>query len=109
LPGGENGETLRDLVVRLIDSAKDYLRAEMTVAKRTALEWAARAKPAIVFVIIAILLLQAGLTVLLAALGLTLAHWIGTAGGMAVAGVLALALAGLLAWLAVSRITGKGR
>jgi len=107
LSGGGNGETLRDVVVRLIDGARDYLRAEILVAKRTVIEWVERARPAIIFITVALLLALAASIVLLASLGLALAHWIGVAGGLAVAGLLALGTAGLLVWLAYLRITGK--
>jgi hypothetical protein len=107
LAGGESGETLRELVVRLIDGAKEYLRAEILLARQTAIEWAARARPAIAAIVVAILLLQAALTVLIAALGLALAHWIGMAGGFALAALLAIGAAGLLGWFALSRLNGK--
>ena len=104
---GENGETLRELVTRLIESAKDYARAEIAVAKQTALEWVNRARTAIIAIVIAIVLLLAALTVLVAALGVALAHWIGMAGGLAVAALLAIGTAGLLGWFAATRLTGK--
>ena len=109
MPGGDNGETLRDLIVRLIESAREYLRAEILVAKQTAIEWVERARPAIIFIAIAFLLALAASIVLLASLGMALAHWIGVAGGLAVASLLALGVAGLLVWLAYARIVGKGQ
>ena len=108
MAGGESGESLRDLVVRLIDSAREYLRAEISLAKRRAIEWAGRAQPAIVAIVVAILLLQAALTVLIASFGLLLAHWVGMAGGFALAALLGFCVAGLLGWFALSRLTGKG-
>lgn len=105
---GEQGEySLRDLIARLIDSAKAYLRAEVTLIKKTVEVRLDQAKPAAVFAIAAVMLVQAALIVLLAALGMGLAIWLGTAGGLAVAGLIGLLVSGLLVWLAISRFTGS--
>jgi protein-S-isoprenylcysteine O-methyltransferase Ste14 len=103
----DQGESLRDLIARLIDSGKAYLRAEVTLVRKTVEVRLEQAKPAAAFAIGAVLLVQAALVVLLAALGLALGTWLGPAGGLAVAGLFALALAGLLIWLAARRFTGS--
>ena len=104
--GGGQEESLRDLVARVIDNTKAYLRAEANLLKQTASLWATRAIPAAVLIVIAILLTQAALTVLIAALGWALASWLGVPAGLALAAVITLALAGLLVWLAVRKLTG---
>jgi hypothetical protein len=104
---GDQGESLRDLIARLIDNARAYARAEVAVIKKTVEVRLNQARPAAVFAIGAVLLTQAALVVLIAALGMALATWLGTAGGLAVAAILALAVAGLLVWLAIGRFTGS--
>jgi asparagine N-glycosylation enzyme membrane subunit Stt3 len=104
---GAQEESLRDLIARLIDNARVYARAEVAVIKKTIEVRLNQAKPAAVFAIGAVLLTQAALVVLIAALGMALATWLGTAGGLAVAAIIALAVAGLLVWLAIGRFTGS--
>lgn len=107
IPRTDHDESLRDLVARLIDSAKAYASAEVAVVKKTVTFRVDQAKPAAIFGVAALLIVQAALTVLIAALGVALARWIGVAGGLAVAAVLALMVAGLLVWLALRRFTGS--
>ena len=106
---GEEPESLRDLAARVIDNTKAYLRAEVTLAKQTVSTKAALAGPAIGFVVVAIVLVQAAITVLAASLGLLLARWLGLPGGFAVAAVTVLVLAGLLGWLALQRFKGMAK
>ena len=106
--GGDQGDlSLRDLIARLIDSAKAYLRAEVALIKKTVEVRLGQAKPAAAFAIGAILLVQAAVVILLAALGMALATWLGAAGGLAAAGLIALSVAGLLVWLAIRKFTGS--
>jgi hypothetical protein len=101
---GDPGElSLRDLIARLIDSAKAYVRAEVALVKKTVEVRLDQAKPAAAFGIGAVMLVQAALVVLLMALGMGLATWLGTAGGLAVAALIGLLIAGLLVWLAIGR------
>lgn len=101
--------SIGELVSRLIDSGKAYVHAEIALLRQTGLAWFARARVALVLVVVAIFIVQAALTVLIAALGMTLAHWLGTAGGLALGAVIGLAVAGLLAWLAVRKLVGDGK
>jgi hypothetical protein len=103
----DQGETLRDLVTRLIDSAKSYVRAEIALARKIVASRVARAKPAIVLLVCALLFTQAAVTVLVGAIGMVLAMWLGVAGGLAIAALLALAAAALLGWLAIRLLTGS--
>lgn len=101
------GESLRDLFARLIDNGKAYAQAEVTYYKRTALGWVDQAKFGVAFAVVALFILQAALTTLLVALGFFLATWLGPAGGLAVAAVIGIVVAGLLAWAAASRFGGS--
>jgi hypothetical protein len=102
-PAGE--ESLRDLLMRVVDNGKAYVRAEIAVAKATASTKAGQAGPAAGMLMGALLVLQASLAVLLAALGALLACWLGWPAGLALAGVIGLAATGLLAWLGVRKLT----
>lgn len=97
---------LRELATRLIDNGKAYVRAEVNLVKATVSTKASQAGPALAMIVIAILLVQAALTALVAALGLLLSRWLGLAGGFAVASIAVLAVAALLGWTAVKRIKG---
>lgn len=101
---GAEPESLRDLATRVIDDGKAYLQAEVRVVKQTVSTKVGQIGPAAGLLAGALLLVQAALTVLAAALGLLLAQWLGSAGGFAVAALIVLALAGLLAWIALRRI-----
>ena len=100
MAGDDQELTLRDLIARLIDSGKAYARAELLVLRKSAKLRLVEARWAAMFGTGALILALAGAIVLVAALGLLLARWIGPAGGMAVAGLLALVVAGLLGWRA---------
>lgn len=105
----DKDESLRDLIARLIESVRDYARAEIALVKQTAASWVGAAKPAIAFVVVAILLVQASLTVLVAAAGVGIGHWLGLAGGLAVGAVLGLVAAGLLVYLAIRQFSGMSK
>jgi hypothetical protein len=102
---GDQGETLRDLIARLIDSAKAYMWAEVALAKKTIKVIANQAVPTAALAGAALLVAIAGLVVLVAALGVALATWLGLAGGLAAAGIFALLLAGLLVAIAIKRVS----
>ncbi len=102
---GNNEASLRELIARLVDSAKAFAQAEIALVRKTVSAWAGAAAIGAALTVTALLLVGAAIVVLVAALGMTLAMWIGVPGGLAVAGLIALASAGLLAWLAVRRFT----
>ncbi|WP_442678374.1 phage holin family protein [Sphingomonas sp. ASY06-1R] len=106
LDAGQEPLPLRELATRLIDNGKAYVRAEVNLVKATISTKAGQAGPAVAMIVVAILFVQAALTVLVAALGLLLGRWLGLAGGFAVASFLVLAVAALLGWAAVKRIKG---
>lgn len=97
-------ESLREIVTRVVENGKDYARAEVNLAKQTALAKVGAIRPAAILLVCALLLVQAGLTVLAAALGMALAIWLGVAGGLAAGAVIVLLIAGLLALSAVSKL-----
>ncbi len=105
MPLGGGQESVRELIARLIDETKAYVKAEVTVVKATTFAYLRRAQVAVPLIIVAVLLLQAALTVLVAALGLALAHWLGAAGGLAVAAVIVLVIAGICVSIAISKIS----
>ena len=105
--GGET-DSIGALVTRLIANGKAFARAEIALAKCTALHWFDRAKIALVLLVVALVLVLSAVTVLLAALGMALAIWLGVAGGLAAGGVIGLAVAGILTVIAVRRLSGLG-
>jgi hypothetical protein len=102
-------ESLRDLVARVIENTKAYIRAELALQKARAATWVGRAGPAIGLVIGALLIVQASLTVLIAALGWLLALRLGSAGGFAVAALIGLVIAGLVGWIGIKQLTRAPR
>ena len=100
-------ETLGELVTRLAEDGKAYARAEVDLAKKTVLARVAAVRPAAILIVVAVLLVQAALTVLTGALGMLLAIWMGPAAGLAIGAVIVLAVAGILVWSAVSKLKGK--
>jgi hypothetical protein len=102
-PAGE--ESLRDLLMRVVDNGKAYLRAEAAVVKATASTKAGQAAPAIGMLAGALVVLQASLTVLIAALGALLACWLGWPAGLALGALIGLAVTGVLAWLGIRTLS----
>jgi hypothetical protein len=103
------GASLRELVAQLIEDGKAWATAEIAVVKSTAAAWMAPAKIAVPLVMGAVLLVQAALTVLVAAVGMVLATWLGVAGGLAVGALLFLLIAGGLITIAVRRMGQAGK
>lgn len=98
---GRDEEPLREMISRVVDDGKNYVRAEAALAKATVTARVAAVRPAAILLFVVLLLVQAALTVAVAALGMGLAVWLGAAGGLAVAALLVLLLAGVLAMSAV--------
>jgi hypothetical protein len=103
-----SGASLVGLVGRLVEEAKAYATAEIAVAKATARAWLQVAAIAVPLIVVALLLCQAALVALVAAVGLALAPWLGMAGGLAVSALLTLTIAGLLVGFVLSRVTKVG-
>ena len=106
--GDDRAGSIGTLLLRLIENAKAFVRAEIALAKATAFDWVAQAKIALMFLTVAAVLALAGLIVLLAALGMALAPLLGVAGGLAAAALLGLMSAAILVLLAVRLFKGMG-
>ncbi len=102
--GGNNEASLRELLARLIDSGKAFIEAEIALVRGAVRAWAGAAKIIAALTLVAFALVNAALVVLLVALGMALAKWLGMAGGLAVAALIALLVAGLLGRMAVLRL-----
>jgi hypothetical protein len=94
---------LRALVSMLIEDGKKWVAAEIVVFNATAHALIKVSKVAAPLAIVAIMLVQAALTVLVAALGMALARWLGVAGGLAAGACVALLSIGGLIAAAISR------
>lgn len=84
-------QTIIELIVRIADLAEAEGRVLRTMTVRLAL--------GIAMIIVAAGAAIAGVGLILGAVYIVTAHWAGPALGAATAGVLALAIGGLLAWL----------
>jgi high-affinity K+ transport system ATPase subunit B len=102
--GGSNEASLRDLIARLIQSGKAFVEAEIALVLGAVRAWAGAAMIIAALALVAFILVNAAIVVLLAALGMALATWLGMAGGLAVAALIALLVAGLLCWIAFLRV-----
>lgn len=102
MAGGNQEESLGDLISQTIDDAKAYARAELQLVRKTVKVRLIEARYFAIFAGSAATLGLAGVVVLVAALGLLLGRWLGPAGGLAVAGLLALLVSGLLVKYAVA-------
>lgn len=105
-------ESIPALFTRAVEDGKSFARAEVDYYKKMALSRVSGLTTAAVLAIAALFLLQASLTTLVVGFGLALATWLprlGIAGGVVIAAVLGLLVAGLLAWLAVGRIKATGK
>lgn len=93
------------LVHQLIDDGRAYAAAEIDVLRVTATARVRTARSAIVMGVAAIFIAQAGLTVLVVALGVMLAWFVGPGWGMLIAALLALGIAGAMLRYAVTHIS----
>jgi len=93
--------SIGDAIEQLFDDALDYARAELELFKARAPEIVeSYARVAALFAVAALLVL-AGLITLFVGIALGIARWIGPLGGAVVSTLLACAVAGLLAWIAL--------
>ncbi len=95
-----------EVVHQLIDEGKAYAKAEVELARATAMAKAGEYKVAAILLFTALLFAQAAVTVLAVTVALALAPVIGPLLGGLVAVLLAGGAAGLLAWLGVKRLQG---
>jgi uncharacterized membrane protein YqjE len=100
-PPAEPERSIGDLIERLFDDALAYGRAELELLRVRALEIAENyVRAALLFAAAAVFAL-AGLVTLFVGVAQALARWLGPLGGAIVSTVVAAAIAGLLAWLAI--------
>ncbi len=102
----EDERPIGELVGQLIDEGKAYAKAEVELAKATALAKAEAFKVPAILLFAALLFAQAAATVLAVTIALALAPLIGPLGGGLVAVAAAAAAAALLGWLGVQRLKG---
>ncbi|WCT73579.1 hypothetical protein PQ455_18540 [Sphingomonas naphthae] len=106
-PGELRGESIGALFSRLIDRARDVLRAEVTYYRETATaKVTGLVKPAVLG-FVALMFVQASLTVLVVTIGIVLGRWLGAAAGLFAAVAAGLLIAALLGWIAMRLATGK--
>lgn len=98
-------ESIGSLVGRLVADGKAYARAEVDIYKHKALAWVPPVRTAAILAVVALFLAQAAITTLLVFLGFWLALWLGPLGGGIAAALIGLALAGLLAWIAIGKVS----
>jgi hypothetical protein len=103
----EDERPLGEVVAQLVDEGKAYAKAEVDLAKASALARVAEYKAPAVLLFAAFLFAQAAVTVLAVTVALSLAPLIGPLGGGLVAVLLAGGTAAGLGWLAIQRLQGK--
>ena len=103
----EDERPIGELVGQLVDEGKAYAKAEVELAKATALAKAEALKVPAIMLFAALLFAQAAVTVLAVTVALALAPLIGPLGGGLIAVAFAGGAAALLAWLGVQRLTAR--
>jgi uncharacterized membrane protein YqjE len=99
--------SIGDLIEQVLDDALDYGRTEVELLKARATEIAEDyVRAAILFGVAAVLAL-AGVITLFVGIAVALGRWIGPLGGAIASMLLAAAIAGLFAWLAVRDLKEK--
>ena len=104
---GVDEAPIGDLFGRLVEQGKGYARAEVGLAKAIASAKADAIKLPAILLGAALLFVIAGVVVFCMTIALALATLIGPLAGGLVATLIAFAIAGGLAWFAVSRLKGK--
>ena len=106
MPEPENERPIGEVVSQLVDEGKAYAKAEIDLAKETALAKVAAYKLPAALLFGALLFAQAAVTVLAVTIAMALAPLIGPLGGGLIAVLVAGGAAGLLVWLALQRLKG---
>jgi hypothetical protein len=97
-------ETIGTLVGQLVADGKAFARAEVDIYRHKALAWVPPVRTAAILAVVALFLAQAAITTLLVFLGFWLSLWLGPLGGGVAAALIGLAFAGLLVWIAISKL-----
>ena len=100
----EDERPIGEVVSQLVDEGKAYAKAEVELAKASALAKVAEFKAPAILLFAALLFAQAAVTVLAVSIALVLAPLIGPLGGGLVAVLVTGGFAALLGWLAMQRL-----
>lgn len=98
-------ESIVALFSRLVDDAETFVRAEIRLYRANLFERLTEARTAIVMILTAFLLAQSAIIALLVGLVVILRPILGAVGATATVVVSAITIAGLLAWLAIDKIS----
>lgn len=98
-------ESIVALFSRLVDDAETFVRAEIRLYRANLLERLTEARTAIIMILTAFLLAQSAIIALLVGLVVILRPMLGAVGATATVVVSAITIAGLLAWLAIDKIS----
>lgn len=105
-PGDDlDRETIGGLFGRLVENTEQLVRAELRVYREALLQRLMRARLAVVFIVLALLIVAAAVTAILVGLAIALGPLVGPVAACFLVGLGGLALAGLLIWVAVRRIS----
>jgi hypothetical protein len=105
-PGDDlDQETIGGLFGRLVENTEQLVRAELRVYREAMLLRLLRARIAVVFIVLALLIIGGAVTAILVGLAIALGPMVGPVAACFLVGVGGLALAGLLIWVAVRRIS----
>jgi uncharacterized membrane protein YqjE len=105
-PGGPD-RSIGDLIEQVLDDALDYGRAEIELLKVRAREIVEDYLQAAILFGIAAVLALAGIVTLFVGIAIALARWTGPLGGAILSCLLAAAIAGLLAWIALRALRSE--
>lgn len=101
----EADESIVALFSRLVDDAETFVRAEIRLYRANLFARLTEARTAIIMILTAFLLAQSAIIALLVGLVVILRPILGAVGATATVVVSAITIAGLLAWLAIDKIS----
>lgn len=104
-PDHTDGAGIGSLFSRLIDEARDLVRAEIDLGKAVALSRFAKARIGIAMAGVAVLLVPSAITTLLVGCALGLRPLVGPFAGGLIVSLVTLGIAGLLAKLGIAKIS----
>ncbi len=104
-PPVEADESIVALFSRLVDDAETFVRAEIRLYRANLFARLTEARTAIIMILTAFLLAQSAIIALLVGLVVILRPILGAVGATASVVIGAITVAGLLAWLAIDKIS----
>ena len=105
----DSGHSIAALIARLSDQARDFVRAELRLARAIIVDRVISARAAALCLVLALVLVQAAFIALLIGLILALVPLVGALGATAIVAGGAVAVAGVLAWTALRQIRAATR